>query len=83
MTSKAKIESNRRNSKRSTGPRTPEGKRSSAKNSLRHGLLAKQITLPDENMEEFQEFRRRLFIELAPTGPLEEVTVVLNSLPES
>ena len=56
MTSLAKIESNRQNALRSTGPRTSEGKAASSKNALRHGLLSKQVTLPDEDPDAFAEF---------------------------
>jgi hypothetical protein len=38
MTSRAKIAANRRNALRSTGPRTDEGKASSRRNALEHGL---------------------------------------------
>jgi hypothetical protein len=40
MTSADKIAANRRNARRSTGPRTAAGKRKVADNALRHGLLA-------------------------------------------
>ncbi len=40
MTSAKKIEANRRNALRSTGPRTAAGKARSRKNALRHGLAA-------------------------------------------
>ncbi len=73
MTTHAKIESNRRNARHSTGPRTREGKAISAKNSLRHGLLAKQITRPDEEIEAFTEFRRNMLTDLAPEGAVEEL----------
>lgn len=36
-----KIEANRRNAKKSTGPKTSEGKSISSWNSRRHGLLSK------------------------------------------
>ena len=73
MTTLAKIESNRRNAQRSTGPRTGAGKAISSKNSLRHGLLSKQITLPDEDREAFTSFIREMTAKLAPEGPLEEL----------
>jgi hypothetical protein len=40
MDSADKIAANRRNARRSTGPRTAAGKRKSAGNAVRHGLLA-------------------------------------------
>jgi hypothetical protein len=46
MTSIRKLESNKRNASRSTGPRTPGGKSSSAGNSRRHGLATSIETDP-------------------------------------
>ena len=40
--SQARTEANRANAKRSTGPRTAEGKPRVSKNALRHGLSAAQ-----------------------------------------
>jgi hypothetical protein len=37
---------NRRNSLKSTGPKTPEGKKWSARNSLKHGFFAKYLLIP-------------------------------------
>jgi hypothetical protein len=44
MTSQKVIEANRRNARRSTGPRTAAGKRKVAGNALRHGLT---VSVPD------------------------------------
>ena len=48
--SQEKLKANQQNAKQSTGPRTDEGKQSSAKNAIKHGLLAKQAVLSDENL---------------------------------
>ena len=45
MTSQAKIDSNRRNSLKSTGPKTPEGRERSSMNSLKHGMRSKKMAL--------------------------------------
>ena len=73
MTTVAKIESNRRNAQRSTGPRTPKGKATSSQNALRHGLLSSQVALPDEDLEALGRFHKELVEQLDPSGPLEEV----------
>ena len=50
MTSDRKIEANRRNALRSTGPRTAAGKARSSRNALWHGLAAAAIdpTMPED-----------------------------------
>ena len=45
MPSDRKIAANRANGALSRGPKTPEGKARSARNSLKHGLLARAILL--------------------------------------
>ena len=75
MTTQAKIESNRRNATRSTGPRTRAGKVKSSRNALRHGLLSHAGLLPDEDREVFEGFRHRLEVSLAPADEVEHVRV--------
>jgi hypothetical protein len=75
MASPKQIEANRRNAKKSTGPRTSAGKAKVALNAIKHGLLAKQVVLPNEDEEEFAEFTVRLAHELQPVGELEDLLV--------
>ena len=46
--SPARLEANRKNASRSTGPRTDRGKSISRKNSLKHGLTAEVVRTPEE-----------------------------------
>jgi hypothetical protein len=55
MISHAKLEANRRNAKKSTGPRSPEGKRRSALNAMKHGITARIPLLPDEDARAYNE----------------------------
>ena len=48
MASLAQLEANRANAKRSTGPKTPEGKDASRRNAIRHGLASETLILPEE-----------------------------------
>jgi hypothetical protein len=54
MTSQAKIEANRRNSLKSTGPKTPEGLARSSMNALKHGMRSKKQALLDEDSYAFE-----------------------------
>jgi hypothetical protein len=65
------IEANRRNSQKSTGPRTHSGKAASSLNSLRHGLRARTIVLPGENQLEFDQLCADLEAEWTPRSSTE------------
>ena len=65
MASEKQVKANRENAKRSTGPRTPEGKAVARFNGLRHGLCSKVPVLPGEDAE---ERRRRLEAWLVELG---------------
>ncbi len=71
MTTEAQTIANRRNSSKSTGPRTTEGKAVVAQNALKHGFLAHQDLIPGEDREQFESCRRLLLADLAPLGPME------------
>jgi hypothetical protein len=46
MTTQAKIDANRRNATKSTGPKTAAGKARVSLNALKHGLSAQTMVLP-------------------------------------
>lgn len=61
--------------KRSGGPRTEEGKAVSAANSLKTGIYATTVVMPDESEHDFQELRDSLLVELGASGVLEATLV--------
>ena len=71
-----RIAANRRNAKKSTGPKTSHGKTISSWNSTRHGLLAKTLPLAlGRSKKQFTRLLRSLQQDLEPVGTLEEVLV--------
>src|SRR6202007_2227756 len=56
MTSFRQIDANRRNARKSTGPTTEEGKRSSRCNAVRHGLTAETVIAALEDAEDYKAF---------------------------
>jgi hypothetical protein len=75
MISTAKLEANRRNAKKSTGPRTEEGKRRSSLNAMKHGLTARIPILPDEDPREFNDRMSYWMQYLKPQHGLEMIQV--------
>jgi hypothetical protein len=60
------IEANRRNAQQSTGPRTEIGKKASSLNALRHGLTARVVVLPTEDLTAYARFADEFLVDLAP-----------------
>ena len=59
MTSEKQVEANRKNAKKSTGPKTVEGKLCASRNALKHGFCARHPTLlPGEDAKEFEKCKR-------------------------
>lgn len=71
MTSFDKRMANRANAAKSTGPKTPEGKRISRRNALSHGFTATTLLLEGEDKEMFAALRLGLMEELEPESILE------------
>jgi hypothetical protein len=65
----------RANGAKTHGPITPEGKRKSARNSFRHGLLAKAIVFEGESREQFAALLKAFSDELQPQTPIEDLLV--------
>jgi len=72
MTTDAQRTANRRNARKSTGPKTAEGKDASAQNALRHGLAARRFIADDEGLRGFMRFAAELREALAPADAVEE-----------
>ena len=68
--SEARIRANQLNAARSTGPRTPQGKENSRRNSLKHGMTGAGVVLPNEDAEEVERRLAAFQDELKPTGEL-------------
>ena len=75
METNKQIRANQKNARKSTGPRTAEGKRVSSKNALSYGLHSQMLVLPDENPEEFQSHSSALQEYFQPVGIAEKELV--------
>jgi hypothetical protein len=78
-TSERRKRANRENARRSTGPRTVEGKEAVRMNALQHGFCASEILIRKgdgkEDATEFEELLNALKADLAPVGVLESMLV--------
>jgi hypothetical protein len=75
MSTLAQYDAARSNSRRSTGPRTAEGKARSRFNPLRHGLTSEHLLIPGENPEDFDSLLSDLRDAWTPADPTEESLV--------
>jgi hypothetical protein len=71
MATAAQIAANRANARKSTGPRTLEGKQKTSMNPLKHGLTATTLVLPHEDDVAFQIMRADLYNQYSPATPQE------------
>ena len=75
MPTEKQIAASRANGAKTHGPATPEGKRKSARNSFRHGLLAKAVVFEGESREQFAALLKAFCDELQPQSPIEDLLV--------
>lgn len=73
------LAANRANARRSTGPRTPQGKAISRYNALKHGILARAVIPealePYESRETFEQLLDAFRDAFAPANVLEELLI--------
>jgi hypothetical protein len=72
-----KIEANRQNAQKSTGPKTARGKMYSRRNAIKHSLFVRDFVDLEggEDWEELDQQYKRLLDEWQPVGPLEQLCV--------
>ena len=81
MISLQRLEANRRNALRSTGPKTEHGKQRSRANALRHGLTAETVVASLEDAEDYQEFEAAIISDYGGETAVErELVLRLASL---
>jgi hypothetical protein len=82
VTSERQKAANRANAQHSTGPKTPEGKAVVRLTPMRHGLLAHDVVLPEEDAEAFEHLFNQVRSNLSPVGPIEKFLVdhVVNTM---
>jgi hypothetical protein len=67
-----KVRANRENAKKSTGPKTLQGKEKVSGNAISHGLTAEKHVIIGESIEEFNALKESMFQVYKPDGVCEE-----------
>jgi hypothetical protein len=81
MTSVKQLEANRRNSLKSTGPKTEAGKQASRRNAVRHGLTAETVIGALEDAEDYKAFEAAITADYDAQSAVErELVLRLASL---
>ena len=75
MASDKKIEANRRNAQKSSGPKSAEGKSRSRQNAIKHGMRATLAVLPGEDEAAFAWRIDAWTSDLKPRNPVEQYLV--------
>jgi len=66
MITEAKLQANKANAQKSTGPRTEQGRRNSSRNALKHGLTAGETTIDENEAELFPQFQEGMLNDINP-----------------
>jgi hypothetical protein len=72
-TSDKRVAANRQNAKKSTGPRTLDGKERARLNAVTHGLTAQTAVLPGEDPAELEALGKSLMRQLKPRGVVQRI----------
>lgn len=75
MGSRKQSDANRRNSRRSTGPRTDAGKAVVSQNAVKHGLLSTAVYVDEGEEPDLESLRADFLAHFQPAGPLEGLLV--------
>ena len=70
MASKKQIDANRRNTQKSTGPRSQDGKDKSRRNAIRDGLTGQITTLSDQDRPAFEKLQTEMLAHFKPYDPM-------------
>ena len=71
MPSPLQYAANRLNAEKAQGPTSPQGRARSSMNALRHGLTARVVVLPSEDMDAYSAFSKEIVDSLDPQTPVE------------
>lgn len=75
MATEKQISANQANAQKSSGPKSVAGKARSRRNSIKHGLLSKELVLGWEDEKEFNKLLNALIVEHRPEGATETLLV--------
>ncbi len=82
MATDAQFAANRRNAQKSTGPITPQGKKKTRLNALKHGLRATIPVLPGEDASALED-RRQAWIDAKTPSDAVELYLIENAVAAS
>jgi hypothetical protein len=73
MSTKEQISANRKNAKKSTGPKTTQGKETSSQNATKHGFFAQQDVIKHESQADYDILRGEILQDLNPIGTMQRI----------